>query len=966
MAKPVSPTLYTVPLGLSLVDILAAHLNAAEALTNTLILLPTNRAVKALSDAFVRTARPGLLLPRMAAVGDLALDETLGPVFAPIDADAGIAPAIDPIARELLLARLVAAQRRELSPIEALKLARSIATAIDQVEIEGVDFACIKETDRRADLSEHWGRAYGDFLAISQRYREELDRLGLLNPPARRNLLLGHFAERLKAGLVEGQVIAAGITTAAPAVAALLRAVAFHRQGMVMWPHVDFTIAPEDWEALGPNPREGSEIAQAEETHPHYQFKLLFEKMGVDRSEVEPFPGTALPKNAADGVFARAEATTDWANLSRGKRTLANIRTMTAADTQEEVTALAILMRQAVVVPGKTVNLITPDRELGMRVAAQLQRWGIKVDDSAGEPLAATPEAALLAALAQCVADRFAPVSLLALLKHPLVRQGDGRLDWLRQVRKLDLLLRGPRQGVGLAAIGRILKPELVPWWEELYPIVSPLDREILPGAAASLTLLCDAATALSDGAVWKGHAGRQLSQRLEDYRFADLAQFDRLESLAIPAFLAQLLNGDSVRPVYGSHPRIAIYGLLEARLQQADLVLCAGLNEGSWPQLPSPDPWLAPRVRAELKLPGMDRNIGLSAHDLLIAFGAKDVVVSRAQRDRSGPAVASRFFLRLQAFCAETLHVEHDALDWARSLDAAPRTERYECPAPKPSAQQRKVHLSITQLDTLKGDPYSFYARKILRLESLRSVDAKPDPSWRGIQIHALLHDWADQDNCAPDALVARAAARLSDPAMPAIQRALWQPRIAAQLQWVADTTKAQRVEGREHVIAEKGGEILLAGVRLKGVADRIDRLADGSLVILDYKSGTAPKAAKIAAGYSLQLGLLGALAEDGAIAGVRGKATDFEYWSLAKNDGNFGSIARPLGKALTNGVTAETFVEFARSEASGLIETYLLGDRPFTAKLQPDFVDYTEYDQLMRRAEWYGRLNAEADDAG
>ena len=74
--------------------------------------------------------------------------------------------------------------------------------------------------------------------------------------------------------------------------------------------------------------------------------------------------------------------------------------------------------------PGRTAALVTPDRQLATRVSAHLRRWGIEADDSAGQPLSRLPPGTLLIAMAEALAERFAPVALLTLLKHPLVMAG--------------------------------------------------------------------------------------------------------------------------------------------------------------------------------------------------------------------------------------------------------------------------------------------------------------------------------------------------------------------------------------------------------------------------------------------------------------------------------------------------------------------------------------------------------------
>src|SRR6185503_7809612 len=108
-------------------------------------------------------------------------------------------------------------------------------------------------------------------------------------------------------------------------------------------------------------------------------------------------------------------------------------------------------------------------------------------------------------------------------------------------------------------------------------------------------------------------------------------------------SLLRQLLDQRSVRPAFGGHPRIFIWGLLEARLQHADLLILGGLNEGVWPALPAPDPWLPPKVRATLGMPTLDVRIGLAAHDFASALGAPEVLVTRARRDGRSPTIASR-----------------------------------------------------------------------------------------------------------------------------------------------------------------------------------------------------------------------------------------------------------------------------------------------------------------------------------
>ena len=160
---------------------------------------------------------------------------------------------------------------------------------------------------------------------------------------------------------------------------------------------------------------------------------------------------------------------------------------------------------------------------------------------------------------------------------------------------------------------------------------------------------------------------------------------------------------------------------------------------------------------------------------------------------------------------------------------------------------------------------------------------------------------------------------------------------------------------------MVEKRGSAEVAGVMLSGRLDRIDRLEDGRLAIIDYKTGQPPSAKAVRAGFSMQLGLLGLIAEKNGFEGVRGTLGGFEYWSLGKRNGEFGFVNKPTDDAGKGGriVTGE-FTGVAAANFADAAKAWLTGDAPFTAKLHPEFAPYSEYDQLMRRDEWYGREGA------
>jgi ATP-dependent helicase/nuclease subunit B len=979
----IHPSVYTIPPHRSFADAFAAGLAARfgrgrSDLAHGLVLVPNSRALRAIQDAFVRRSGGGLLLPRLVAIGDPELDERIGGALEPLDESGGVPPAIEPVERLLRLARLVQ-QHRDVDAAEALRLAEDLARTLDQLLFEEVDPQRLRAfAEESPELSQHWQSSLAQLELILRDWPALLESKGLIDLADRRNRLLSAIARRWRDRPPRGFVAAAGITTGAPAVARLLRTVSRLADGLVVFPGLDLDMPEAEWEALGPHrpdPETGRRRPSIE-THPQFHLKLLLDRMDVARGEVERWrwgggrDAPAVRSRAIANAMTPAAFTAKWQTLAPAERRLSGVRAMELASPAEEAQAIAIALREALETPGRTAALVTPDRNLARRVSAHLRRWDVEADDSAGRPLSLTPAGTLIAAAATAAAERFAPVPLLTLLKHPLVMRGERRLDWLDGVRHLDLALRGPRPPAGLDGIAQHLadtsgrkaererRRTAAQWWGQVAGLLRALERGFssgTPALPALLAVLRETVSALSLDAVWAGPAGREAARLFAALEEKAAEGPARLGPGNLAAMLNQLMSATAVRPPYGQHPRLFIWGLIEARLQQADLVVLGGLNETIWPQLPAPDPWLAPRLRRELGLPGLERRIGLAAHDFAGALGGRQVLVTRARRDARSPAIPSRFWLRLEAMTGGLTRAPFQKA-WARAIDRPEDHAPVLQPRPSPPAAARPTRIAVTDVDRLKADPFAFYARSILKLSPLDAADAEPSAAWRGSAVHKVLEAWAKEDGCDPARLRPRAETLLRETAAHPLMRALWQPRLLEAVDWIAAEVARNVAAGRVPVAAETKGECELAGVSLYGEADRIDRMADGRLAIVDYKTGTPPGAKAVAAGFSMQLGLLGLIAERGGFEGVEGVPACFEYWSLARaTSGTLGYVKSPVG-GRTN-IDPGEFTTVAARNFIAAASAWLTGTEPFTAKLHPEHAPYGEYDQLMRLDEWYGR---------
>lgn len=970
-------SLFSIPPWRPFADDLAAGLIARfpepMALARVLLLLPTRRTIRALTDAFVRESEgKALLLPRMVPAGDIEADEIEGwegsPFLAGLDSAEDLLSAIAPQARRLALAKILASAGR-LSAAEALALGTQLGVALDTLEIEGRRAADLADAVPAGGVQEHWSANAEVLKTVMEHWPALLEERGLVDAARRRNLQLSRLAERWAAAPPPFPVVLAGFASAPPAVARLARTVARLPGGLVVMPGLDLAMPADSWALI-----RGAEGEPGLETHPQHGMARLLDAADLSPLEALEWPsasaraGSPPPRAALVSHALLPPALAGVRVHAPDRQALAGLRMVEAANPAEEALLVAIALRQVVERPGLTAALVTPDRGLAARVAVQLQRFGIAIDDSAGVPLKRTLPGSLLVALAAAAGEGFAPVPLLTLLQHPLVRSGEARLPWLNNVRALDLhALRGIRPARGLGGVARRLATarkvpdELRDWWaDEVTPLLKPL--EPLPTTAeALLDRLREVALSLAGEGLWAGEAGRALArlfEALEPCR-SDLAKLAVSPDDAA-AFVDGLLADETVRPRGQRHPQLAIWGPLEARLQTADLMIMAGLNEGTWPGVPAPDPFLAPVIRRTLGLPGLARRTGLQAHDFASGLGAPEVLLTRAVREGSAPSVASRFWQRLQAACGGTLPDEGDLsptaaalVETARAIDRPRVEERWARPEPQPPAAVRPRALSVTEVAVLKADPFAFYARRILGLEPLDPRDAEPTAGERGQAVHKVLERLLDEDlseQTSIERVIDEELAKLGD--RPELV-ALWRPRVRRMVQWVTEDLSAK--PEWNPVAWEEKGRLTWRGVTLKGRVDRIDSNGQ-ALRVIDYKTGAVPQVKDVKALYQTQLALLAAMAEDGAFGLADGRLVErLDYLKLSGGK-DPGSVKAALGKAPVEEVRAH--IDAALKDCLESIGVYLLGDAPFRAKQHMVYGRrFSDFDQLARVAEWLGR---------
>ena len=988
--------IYTIPAGWPFVDALAAGIldeigPDPASLADVTILLPTRRAVRSLREAFLRLSegRP-LLLPRMMPLGDIDEDEL---VIAGADELSGggldIPPAFSGLRRQLLLARLVRHAQPALPVEQAAMLALELGKLIDRVRTERLSFDRLSEIVPE-EHAEHWQQTIKFLKIVTTHWPEILAGEGAIDSADRRNRLLAAEAERWRRHPPQGLVIAAGSTGSIPATADLLGVIPELPRGVLVLPGFDPAITPGEVEA-----------ALGDVQHPQHGMLRLLARLDEPGARVRAWPKQPARITHPDRarllaeVMRPAETTPAWRSMSApSTAALTDVSRIDCPGADEEARVIALLMRETLQTSAKTAALVTPDRTLARRVAAELRRWNIEIDDSAGYPLATTPVGAFLRLAAELVAQDFAPVALLNFAKHPLAACGMAPADVRRLIRRLEIaILRGPRPGSGISGLRAAMRASSAGKDRELMNLLDAIEAASTPFATLAASpraqfaelvaahIRMTEALACSDtemGAdrLWSGDAGEAAASFVSETIEAAGA-LGEIPPAAYCGLIDALLGGRVVRPSYGAHPRLFIWGLLEARLQHADIMILGGLNEGTWPPDGEADPWMSRPMRKAFGLPAPERRIGLTAHDFAQAYSAPEVILTRAQRVDGTPTVPSRWLVKLEKILTKfgVFPSERNArqwLDWQALLDkpeiAGSRPDRR--PAPKPPVSARPRQLSVTQIETWMRDPYSIYARHILRLKELEPLDAAPDRADYGTIIHRVLDDFI---RAHPTALPADAyqalhdlgTRRFGEQSVPPGVRAFWWPRFLRIARWIADSEPERRI-GLSQIASEVNGAFTIDGpagpFKVTAIADRVDRMSDGSLRIFDYKTGAAPSPKEVAAGFSPQLPLEAMIAMAGGFTDIaKGDVSALAFLRLSG-----GNPAGEEKSAANKDSDPKRLVEEARDGLIGLVTSFDNPDTPYEARPRPDMAPrYSAYEHLARVKEWAAGPDGEGGES-
>ncbi len=989
------------------------------------LFLPTRRACRLARDAFLNAlGGRAAVLPRIIAIGDVDEDEFIFAEGAAAEIAAevlALPPALAGLERRMLLARLVqewarapamqdaqAASLVVASPTAAFALAADLEQLLDDLVTRQVSWERLDRLVPDA-LDPYWALTL-NFLKIARdAWPAILVERGAMEPAMRRQRLIDAEAARLERAH-GGPVIAAGSTGSIPVTAKLLATIARLPRGAVILPGLDRELDAGAWALIGGEGQEGQREPSA--GHPQFAMHGLLQRIGVTREQVAVLAAGALVSRDrfVSEALRPAAATDQWrlrftdvdapADLAAA---MTGITVIEADHAEDEALAIAVALRETIEDPDTSATLVTPDRELARRVAAALDRWNVPVENSAGLVLSESPAGSFARLAAEAALSGLAPVPLLALLKHPLCRLAGGNLAAVTALEQA--VLRGPRPRPRAEGLRHALTT-----LRQTRSSLHPTDQR---------TRLTDDELSCAEALVDKLHEafGSFVRRSDEDRTFADMARghyeliialareaagdaplFDSEDGQALALLFEDIaalgpitppLREDEYRDLFTAvletrilrpqpplSVRVRILGPLEARLQTADRIVLGGLIEGVWPPQPRSDPWLSRTMRAALGLDLPERRIGLSAHDFAQALGCAEVFLTRARKQEGSPTVASRFLQRLAAVAGakcwtQALKRGERYLALARALDRPAHIRPMMQPCPRPPRAMRPLTLAVTDIEHWLRDPYTIYAKHILKLRPLDPIDEAPGAADRGAVIHAAIGEFTERfARELPDepyaeliAIGRRHFAPLQD--FPEA-RAFWWPRFERIARWFCEWETTRRAALRTTFAEIRGVIEIPAGeraFRLSARADRIDLLKDGRYAILDYKTGQKRTERQVSAGLAPQLTLEGAILRHGGFREIPhgGSIATLGYVLLKGGE--------PAGQdcpiEFKEGAP-DNHAERALHRLAELVRRFENEEVGYRSLVSPMWsTRYGDYDHLARVKEWSASGGAETDGA-
>ena len=921
-------------------------------LSKVLILLPNRRAQRSLSDAFVKLkGMTPTLLPQMRTIGDVNEDEIILSGHGVQDEFVNLPEVIDQQERTMLFMRLIMSRYKEfglekMSLSQACSLALELGALIDAAQMHGLDWDNLKKLAPE-EYAEHWQETLKFLEIITYHWPNILRERGVIDASERKNKLIDIQSSIWQEQKPLQRIIVAGTTAVSPAMKNLVKTVLDLENGEIWLAGLDKELDDESFEVI-------------DETHSQYEIKQLLDFLKIERNDVENIVESINKKREKliSEIMRPASSSEKWLELEGiiTKEAFKGIRVVECDDLRVEAISVAVLIRKALEEKEKTVALVTPDRNLARRVACELKRWNIEVDDSAGVPLSLTPWGVFMRLCANAVKADASREEILALMKSKKFAIGKDKSEVESTIYDLDKFLwRSEKSNVQAEDLLNEFYEKAKDFAEVLCS-KNALLKDILKEHILFAESLAGDKALSGVEKLWSGDDG----QAGADFMANWLAKADVLGKIETKEYLQlfeTMMSYVMVRRTRNTHHRVRILGPMEARLNHYDEIILGSFNEGIWPSSPKADPWMSRPMKKDFGFESPEKQIGVLGLDFANLLGAKNVCITRAKTNNDTPTIKSRWLMRMETIIQairldKSCLVDDETISLAKLLDKESGYYKIEAPCPKPPVSTRPRKMSASAFEKLLRDPYGVFAEYILKLKPLEDLTKEEDMRDFGNLVHNVLEEFNKKypSNLPVDAakiLVKMGREAFEKSNMKKEKLSFWIPKMEKMMQWVAAEEEIYRL-GVEKVNNEVWGSFCiddLPGGKFEvfARADRIDKLVGGGVNIIDYKTGSARTKNEVKKGYAPQLPIEALIAKNGGFDNIeKGDVKSLMYWKLGD-------------KVVCVDEDVDDILQKTEDHIREVVNLFDFENVGYLSRPNPKEVpDYSDYEHLARVKEW------------
>lgn len=798
----------------------------SDNLVNAYIITPNQRAAKGLIAALKQQSRQhALLMPYIVSSGHVQREDVLSlfqNVPAALSEILAIPPAMEDARRRSLFVKQIQAFSQHLSAFSytprALKLADSMMRMQDQLLLHSANIGQKSGKPIYIQNAGYQQVVQQLFTIILAHWPAICDDEGAISAIEFQLRLQQKFCQHLPEIAQDKPIYIIGSTGSIATTRALMQAVVRHPSGFVILPGAD----------MHGQHHENAEIAflHVNRAIQDMQAALSYDEALPQMARIVRISG----KNA--GLFEKVSATE-----------------IIARHSEEEAGAVALIVKEQLLTTPHQCLVIVPDKAMMRRIIQKLKAHGIVADCPPTQLLGDSELMRCYQAAMYIVANKQSAYAIRSLCDYLQATLPEDANSLQQAVYTLDK--HALRKVNTHTTHQEISDDSAAIFLQAIEACITKL-KHLFSSHFTASQWLQELQSAVQHPAFspptefWE-----QLEAAVNSY--ASLGVLDVHEMLHLFHDIGQktIANRQDT-----PHARVRILTPVEARLIYAECVIFTNFHHEYWPQISQQDGWINQQIKKTIGLPGVEEETALAAHDVWMhAHTAQHIYLSRAESDNgriTQPSPLRRFF-----------HCQPALLDYPALYASLQKPIAFQplLPSmPTPQKQARPEIVSVSNLNLLLKDPYSFYAKTILALDALQSYGEVAGKQDLGVVAHRLMQWVIEQENDI-------SSLKLTD----YIDRVLRQLQLgkAAQIFWkkqlsaIAEHALYLRKNYQEncvitHCEAAFESPILLDEqevITLKGKVDMVETHQDGSLHVVDYKTGGYATAAQISKGQDAQL---------------------------------------------------------------------------------------------------------------